>query len=264
MKEMRSDRDRIGREKALRSYRVKSYRTGSAAYRAKAYGVKSLIYRIILYLLGALAVFLAGYFGFFSSDSNDDCVSVLGKAVFPEHYELERGRVIYTGFDELGRTGPVYAHLDASNLLYGDRERGEINAITPSGWYANQKVEVYFSDGRVYRGWFYNRSHLLAHALGGEDEAYNLITGTRAQNVGSHDGRGGMQYAENSAIRYLESGGGSIYYFVTPVYEGEELVARCVLIDMRSDDGSIDERVRVDNRMPGFEIDYMTGEYRKK
>lgn len=172
----------------------------------------------------------------------------------------EAGVIKYGGFDALGRTLPAEAVLTHDNYVYGQRERADIEDITPSGWGDNPKVSITFPNGVVYNGFAWNRSHLIAHSLGGEDAAYNMITGTRAQNVGDNRTPGGMEYCETKAMDYLSSHPDNcLYYSATPVYEGDEPIPRSVFVDMYSDDGSIDEEVEVFNALPGFSIDYMTG-----
>lgn len=197
------------------------------------------------------------------SASYPDLYRIAGKALIDDG-ALNPGDVVYGGFDSLGRTLPVKAYLNAENFAYGKRDRGDISDIYPSGWSDNREVEVTFPSGTVYHGYFWNRSHLLAHSLGGEDTAENMVTGTRAQNVGDNRTPGGMAYTETLARGYLAGHpDGTLYYFVTPVYEGNGLVPRSVFVDMKSGDGEIDCEVEVYNVMPGFTIDYATGEYQE-
>jgi len=61
-----------------------------------------------------------------------------------------------------------------------------------------------FPNGKIYNGYFYNRSHLIADSLGGRSYKYNVVTGTRQQNVGNN-GDGGMQSIEKKE-KQLKSG----------------------------------------------------------
>jgi DNA-entry nuclease len=68
---------------------------------------------------------------------------------------------------------------------------------------------------------------------------------------------------ENMVADYIEETGLSVLYRVTPVYKGEELVARGVLIEARSvSDGGreLEFCVFVYNVQPGIVIDYLTGD----
>lgn len=108
------------------------------------------------------------------------------------------GTINYLGLDNLGRTKGVYGGL--TNKMVEERKgiRLPFNKNSdPSGWGYNKEVTVKHPDGKVYNGYFWNRSHLIANQLGGSANRDNLITGTRGQNVGS--GTGGMRYPEQKA-----------------------------------------------------------------
>ena len=189
---------------------------------------------------------------------------VAGPAV--ESYNFTYGEVAYGGKDELGRTtwagGIITAQMRADAKARGRQDfTAECDDI--SGWGYNDKVVIPSTNGgKDYRGYMYNRSHLVADSLGGDAMSVNLITGTRCQNVGNNDNSGGMAYSEDMARDYLDSHpDGSIYYAATPVYEGDELVARSVYVDIKSDDGSIDEHIEVYNTAMGYDVNYATGEF---
>lgn len=93
----------------------------------------------------------------------------------------------------------------------------------------------------------------------------NLITGTRMQNVGANDGLGGMAYTERKVVNYLyKHHKASVYYSAKPVYKGKELLPRSVIVDIRSSDRKLNERVIVYNAAKGFRINYRTGKITKK
>lgn len=189
---------------------------------------------------------------------------VLGRAEFGE--SLPAGSARYFPLDWLGRTGQAAACVTHEMMEAGSaREREDISGIHPSGWGHNEEVDIELAGGSLYHGMFWNRSHLIAKSLGGSDEQENLVTGTRMQNVGSN-GRGanagGMAYCESAVRAWLdEHPDGCVLYVATPVYEGAELVCRSVIVDLRSSDGELDQRVEVFNAARGFEIDYGTGEF---
>ena len=158
---------------------------------------------------------------------------------------------IYSPLDELGRCGVAYANI--CKQLMPTEERGDIGHIKPSGW---QSVKYDHVDGK----YLYNRSHLIGFQLAGEnDNKLNLITGTRYFNVT------GMLPFENMIDDYVDETNNHVIYRVTPMYEGDNLVASGVLMEAWSveDDGEgVCFCVYVPNVQPGVIIDYATGESR--
>lgn len=156
---------------------------------------------------------------------------------------------IYSPLDSLGRCGVAFANI--SLLTMPTEERGEIGMIKPSGWHT---VRYDFIDGK----YLYNRCHLIGFQLAGENaNEENLITGTRYLNVE------GMLPFENMVDDYVDETGNHVLYRVTPIYEGDNLVAAGVQIEALSvEDGGagIQFNVFVYNVQPGVVIDYATGE----
>ena len=155
----------------------------------------------------------------------------------------------YSDLDSLGRCGVATACIGKDLMPTGDR--GSISSVTPSGWWQAQYDTV---DGKH----LYNRSHLIGWQLTGEDaNEKNLITGTRTFN------QEGMLPFENMVTDYVKETNNHVLYRVTPVYVGNELVARGVLMEAWSveDNGDgICFNVFVYNAEPGIEIHYATGE----
>ena len=158
---------------------------------------------------------------------------------------------IYSELDDLGRCGVAYANI--CKELMPTEERGEIGHIKPSGWHSVKYDHV---DGK----YLYNRSHLIGFQLAGEnDNKRNLITGTRYFNVI------GMLPFENMIDDYVDETENHVIYRVTPIYEGDNLVASGVQMEAWSveDDGEgICFCVYVPNVQPGVIIDYASGESR--
>ena len=72
----------------------------------------------------------------------------------------------------------------------------------------------------------------------------------------------GMLPFENMVADYVKETGNHVVYRVTPIYEGDNLVASGVQIEAKSveDDGEgICFNVYVYNVQPGIDIDYATG-----
>lgn len=130
-------------------------------------------------------------------------------------------------------------------------ERGSIGQVKPSGW---QTVKYDCVDGK----YLYNRCHLIGFQLtaGKMPNRQNLITGTRYFNVE------GMLPFENLTADYIKETGGHVLYRVTPVYEGDNLVASGVQMEACSveDRGeSVCFNVFVFNVQPGIVINYADG-----
>lgn len=157
----------------------------------------------------------------------------------------------YSDLDSLGRCGVAYANV--CRELMPTEKRGEIGNIKPTGW-RQEKYEGLVDSNPPY---LYNRCHLIAHCLTGEnDNEKNLITGTRYMNVI------GMLPFEEMVANYLNLYDNHVLYRVTPVFEGNNLLATGVLMEAYSveDHGKgISFCVFCFNVQPGVEIDYRTG-----
>ena len=82
-----------------------------------------------------------------------------------------------------------------------------------------------FVDGKS----LYNRCHLIGFQLTGENaNRQNLITGTRYMNVD------GMLPFENLVADYVKETENHVLYRVTPVFEGDNLVASGVQMEAQS------------------------------
>lgn len=159
----------------------------------------------------------------------------------------------YSDLDQFGRCGTAYANICKEIMPKENEERESISDVIPSGW----KQEKY--DGVVEGDYLYNRCHLIGYQLAGENaNEKNLITGTRYMNTE------GMLPLENSIAEYIEENENNhVLYRVTPIYEGNNLVASGVQMEAYSveDNGEgICFNVYVYNVQPGIEIDYLTGE----
>lgn len=212
-----------------------------------------------------------------NNDSNQRAIDAFdwGEAVAPNYYkvigaaqfehELASGEVVYEPLDALGRAQGTVACVDYALMDAGrSRVRGSTSELNPSGWGHNDEVAIELPNGKTYHGYFWNRSHLLAKSLGGEERIENLVCGTRMQNVGANMGgsEGGMAYAEALVRDWLEEHpDGSVQYRVRPVYRADEPVCRAVLADVRSSDGALDCEVIVYNAAKGYCIDYVAGTF---
>ena len=154
----------------------------------------------------------------------------------------------YSPLDSLGRCGVAYANIGTD--LMPTEERESISSVKPSGW---QSIKYDIVEGK----YLYNRSHLIGFQLTAENaNKSNLITGTRYFNANL------MLPYENMVADYIKETNNHVLYRVTPVFEGNNLVATGVQMEAKSveDNGEgIEFNVFVYNVQPGITIDYATG-----
>lgn len=168
---------------------------------------------------------------------------------FPAEDFTSEGFEEYSPLDDLGRCGVAYANVGLETMP--TEERGSISNVKPTGW---KSVQYDFVDGKS----LYNRCHLIGFQLTGENaNRQNLITGTRYMNVD------GMLPFENLVADYVKETENHVLYRVTPVFEGDNLVASGVQMEAQSveDKGAgVCFNVYVYNNQPGVTIDYATGD----
>ncbi len=198
-------------------------------------------------------------------------VPVYGKSQIPAYEEVKRAYVEingnkpffkdneyvtqsvenYAALDKLGRCGTAYAVLGKD--IMPTEERGQIGMIKPSGWNQAKYPGIVNSEPP----YLYNRCHLIGFQLAGENaNPKNLITGTRYMNVD------GMLPFENNVADYLRYTGNHVLYRVTPVFDGDNLLANGVLMEASSveDKGKgISFCVFCYNVQPGVSINYKDG-----
>ena len=166
-----------------------------------------------------------------------------------EQRAAEPGHEHYGELDELGRCTTAFAMVGPETQP--TEKRGSIGEVRPSGW---QMAKYDFVEGK----YLFNRCHLLGYQLTGENaNPQNLITGTRYLNIQ------GMLPFENAVADYMDATGNHVLMAVTPIFEGDELVARGVHMMAESvEDGGegVAFNVFCYNVQPGVVIDYGTGE----
>ena len=182
--------------------------------------------------------------------SGDAYIAINGNVPFfvEEEYTTESYEY-YSELDELGRCGVTMACIGVD--IMPTEERGSIGSVKPSGW---QSVKYDIVDGK----YLYNRCHLIGFQLAGENaNKQNLITGTRYLNIE------GMLPFEDLVADYVKETENHVLYRVTPIFEGDNLVASGVVLEGWSveDDGEgICFCVYAYNAQPGIVIDYATGD----
>ena len=154
----------------------------------------------------------------------------------------------YSRLDSLGRCGVAFANIGVD--IMPTEERGSIGSVKPSGWHTIKYENV---DGK----YLYNRCHLIGFQLSGENaNEQNLITGTRYMNVK------GMLPFENMVADYVQETKNHVLYRVTPIFEGNNLLATGVLMEalsMEDNGDGICFNVFCYNEQPGIIIDHSNG-----
>lgn len=155
----------------------------------------------------------------------------------------------YSNLDSLDR--PQVAYANVSKDLMPTKKRESIGSVKPAGWHTVRYKGI---DGK----YLYNRCHLIGYQLTGENaNRKNLMTGTRYLNVE------GMLPFENEVSDYIKKTNHHVLYRVTPIYDGDNLIADGVQIEAYSveDKGQgVSFNVFCYNVQPGITIDYKTGD----
>ena len=152
-----------------------------------------------------------------------------------------------------GKAGVAYANICKEIMPKEGEERGEIGGIKPTGWVQKRY------DNLIKDKYLYNRCHLIGWQLAGENaNKNNLITGTRYLNTE------GMLQFENKVAEYIDKNENNhVLYRVTPIFEGNNLLASGVQMEAWSVEDSgkgVHFNVYCYNVQPGIVIDYATGE----
>ncbi|MDT2401764.1 DNA/RNA non-specific endonuclease [Enterococcus avium] len=154
----------------------------------------------------------------------------------------------FEDFDSLNRVGVAEAMLHKS--MMPTESRGDIQQVYPTGW--QQK--------KIQGKWLYNRSHLIAYQLTGENDNWkNLFTGTEQMNQWP------MVKYENKVANYLRATNNHIRYRVNPRFHKNELVCRGVQVEAQSiEDNQLSFNVFIFNIEDEVTIDYATGQASKQ
>ena len=182
--------------------------------------------------------------------SGEPYVAINGNApTFTEEELTDYSCNYFADLDSLGRCGRTQVMLSPQTMP--TEERGEIGMVKPTGWHT---VKYQGIDGN----YLYNRCHLIGYQLSGENaNEKNLITGTRYLNVV------GMLPYENAIADYIRRSGNHVLYRVTPIFDGDNLLASGVQMEAHSveDNGKgIYFNIFCYNVQPGITIDYVTGD----
>lgn len=160
----------------------------------------------------------------------------------------------YSSLDGYGRAGVAFACISPETISNVGPRKSMTN-LKPSGFNLNK--DNYSGIVNSQPPFVYNRCHLLAHSLGGEEQEINLVTGTRYMN------ETGMEPFENKVAQYIRDTNNHVLYRATPIYDGDNKVVSGVQLEAYSieDDGKgICFNVYCYNVQPGIDINYATGE----
>ena len=159
----------------------------------------------------------------------------------------------YSSLDRLGRTRFAIASVGLETMPKANEERGNISSVYPTGW---EQAQYSCISGT----WLYNRCHLIGWQLSAENaNKCNLLTGTKYLNIN------GMLPFENMVADYIKETGNHVAYRITPIYNGNDLLASGVQMEAFSveDNGDgICFNVYCYNVQPEITIDYATGKSR--
>lgn len=190
--------------------------------------------------------------------SGSSIVKDLGKSSI-DMSAWKSSMITYSPLDSLNRVGTATAYLSKDNL--GKSEGRDSQTWKPTGW-NNQPKKV--NGKRVFP---VNRGHLIAYTIsfnlndkgefvkghdGSLDNPKNLFTQSAYSNQVTFQHYEGM-------IRDSLKSGHKVIYKVTPVFRGNELMARGAHLEAVSDDKSLNFNVYIFNVQPGLSFDYSTG-----
>ncbi|AZN76608.1 hydroxyacid dehydrogenase [Lactobacillus acidophilus] len=149
----------------------------------------------------------------------------------------------YGNLDDLNRVTSANALLNESLMPNSPREALHVD---PTGWH----------NKRIPGGWLYNRCHLIGYQLTGQnDNLKNLMTGTRQLNDPDM-----LRYEDQVADYIKESRNNYVRYRVTPIFRGNELLARGVEMEGQSTNGNtIHFNVYIFNVQDGVKLNYSNG-----
>ena len=173
-----------------------------------------------------------------------------GIPVFEEFEVVTEAYEEYSDLDNLGRCTLASAIVCKDTMPKQGEKRGSISNVKPTGW-VQAKYDCISGKS------LYNRCHLIGWQLTAENaNKNNLITGTRYLNID------GMLDYENMVAEYVKTNNGYVAYQVTPIFDGDNLVATGVQMEGYSIDDNgetICFNIFCYNVQPGIDIDYKTG-----
>jgi DNA-entry nuclease len=169
----------------------------------------------------------------------------------------QENKVIYANLDKLNRTSASNtAFLEQRNVANDSLRVRQY--VEPTGWHGNHP-------GRE----IYNRGHLIAYSVsagidqnghynprnqsGDQNNPKNLFTQTAYANQR-------LQTIYEAKVRQALRRGCKVVYQATPIFRGQELMARGINLQAVATDGSLNFNVYIFNVQPGYSFNYATGQ----
>lgn len=167
--------------------------------------------------------------------------------------------VKFATLDGKGRcTGEAYARITYEDVVASKKKvRQSLSGIHTAGFKTIATIE----DGIQKQ--LYHRCHLIAHSLCGEEaNPNNLVTGTAEMNDR-------MYVYEKKVADYLmeeKNRNTTVLYKVTPYYAGDNLLPSYVIMEATDakNNQKLFESVKIYNTAKGWDINYQTGEAKKR
>lgn len=169
-------------------------------------------------------------------------------------------RVIYADLDSLNRTSHSNTAFLQKRNVANDSLRVR-QFVEPTGWHYNRRNGTQI----------YNRGHLIAYSVsagidqegnfnpdnlsGDQNNPKNLFTQSAFSNQR-------IQTMFESRIRVALRQNKKVIYQATPIFRGEELMARGINLQAVSTDGELDFNVYLFNIQPGYSFNYNNGRAR--
>ena len=168
--------------------------------------------------------------------------------------------VIYQNLDNLNRTsGSNTGFLEKRNLAKGSLRVRQ--TVAPTGWHYNHGGDQ-----------IYNRGHLIAYSVSAgidQDGNYNPKNQSGDQNnpknlfTQSAYSNQQLQTIYETKVRNALKANKKVIYQATPIFKGNEKMARGVNLQAISTDGSLNFNVFIFNIQPGYKFNYANGRAKK-
>lgn len=168
----------------------------------------------------------------------------------------QKNRVIYQQLDNQGRTSTSNtAFLQQRNLAVTALRIQQ--AVQPTGWHANRNGNLIYNRGHLIAysltgGINQKTGHYQSGAVGDQDNVRNLFTETDFTNQE-------LQTIYEAMVRRAIEHGKHVVYQATPIFRGNEQLARGINLQALSTDGTLNFNVYLFNVEPGIRLNYTDG-----